>query len=196
MKIYKEMKKNISALAIIQLILALFLTQTYLPLLNANNGLFAKEKLSCAKILDKAEEFYYNAEFNKAVDLIRQCFKEPQLTRNNKLRAYRLLTRIFLAKNENDKAEKIARKMLQADPAYTPTIEREKPDYIKLINDLKSELTPKTTVTEPPKKSSKKWIWIGAGAAVVLGTTAIILSGGNKDTQNNKLPDPPQFPAN
>lgn len=195
------MNRKISHFAIVQLILSIFLMQTALPVLSGNSRLFAENSQSCIKILNKAEEFYYNAKFDNAIDLIRQCIKDPNLTKENRLRAYRLLTRIFLAKNEKDKAEKVARKMLKIDPGYKPTIEKEKPDYIKLINDLKAQQAPIKTPAKKSsekKKNSKKWYWIGAGAVVVLGTTAIIISsGGNNDNnQNNTLPDPPQFPTN
>ena len=200
MKNYKRMNRKISHFAIVQLILSIFLMQTALPLISGNSDVLAESSQSCTKILNKAEEFYYNAKFDNAIELIRQCIKDPNLTKENRLRAYRILTRIFLAKNEKDKAEKVARKILKIDPAYKPTIEKEKPDYIKLISDLKAEQTPKKTVTQKPaevKTNSKKWYWIGAGAVVVLGTTAIILSsGGNNNNQNNTLPEPPQFPTN
>jgi len=196
-----RMNRKISHFAIVQLILSIFLMQTALPVLSGNSRLFAENSQSCTKILNRAEEFYYNAKFDNAIDLIRQCIKDPNLTKENRLRAYRLLTRIFLAKNEKDKAEKVARKMLKIDPGYKPTIEKEKPDYIKLINDLKAQQAPIKTPAKKSseeKKNSKKWYWIGAGAVVVLGTTAIIISsGGNNDNnQNNTLPDPPQFPTN
>ena len=187
---------NKSNFIIIHLILAIFYTQIGLPLISNTVSLYAAATTSCNDLLNQADEFYFNAKFDKAIGLIRQCIKNPNLKKSDRLRAYQILTRIFLAKNEKDKATKIAIKVLEIEPDYQPTIEKEKPDYIELISSLRTIQTQKIAEKEKPKQDSKKWWWIGGGAVIALGITAMIIGSGGNEEENKSLPEPPKFPTN
>jgi hypothetical protein len=151
----------------------------------------ADDQLSCEKNLTQAEESYYNGEFDKTIAYVRECLNDPELSEELTIRAYTILARTYLAKNDSTMAKENVNKILEADPTYQPTIEQETPRYVNLVDDVRTERAALQT-----DSAISSWVWIGAGSAAAVAIIAIIASSGDDHgtTAAQPLPKPPDFP--
>jgi hypothetical protein len=154
----------------------------------------AADTNTCVSQLNKAEESYYNGQFDEALQLSRQCLQNTSLTPENRLRAYTILARTFLGKNETDSSKWAINRILELNPDYQPTIEQEKPQYVHLVTEIKIERA--YAEQKKGKKGINKWIWIGAGTVASAAIITLLTSGnsGSKETTKNTLGEPPPFP--
>lgn len=188
-----QIKKNKSHLVIRYLISALICLQILGTLVNRSSLLLAADTQSYADQLKKAEENYYEGEFEKAIYIIDQCLQDASLSKTNRIKAYTILTRIFLAKDDQKTAKENVQRILKLDPAYQPTIEQETPKFVTLVAEVREEQAQLAPI--PAKKSKRKWIMIGAGSAAAAAIIVLVSTvGGKKNQQNNSLPEPPAFP--
>jgi len=170
----------------------------YLPLLdfgiNPSGVLYAAVSGICAEQLNKAEELYYNGEFDSALMLTNQCLQDSSLISENKMKAYIIRARIYLSKNESDSARLNINKILDLNPDYQPTLEQEKPQYVHLVMEIKIERA--YAEQKSGRKGVGKWVWIGAGTVATAAIITLIASGSGaaKDHTKNSLAEPPPFP--
>jgi len=154
-------------------------------------ALLAGDQSSCSNHIKVAEESYYAGDFEKAVEFVNLCLREPAATDDHRVKAYTILTRISLAQDDLKSARQYIEIILKIDPKYEPTIEEETPKYVNLVAEIKTALSD----VNDDKGGINKWIFVGAGG---VATTAIILlvaaKGGKKDNQEESLPEPPTFP--
>ena len=179
---------------ILKLIVLFLLLQISSSFVNPYYDLFAQTDQSCADILEKAEDAYYDGEYDQAIQLTSKCLKQPDITVEQKSHVYTILSRTFIAMNQIEKAEEYINENLDINPDYLPTIEQETPAYVNLVIQERKKREEVVKVVEAAGISS--WVWIGAGG--VLATAAIIViasSGSNDDEPKDKpLPEPPVFP--
>ena len=143
--------------------------------------------------LYEAEEYYFNGEFQKAIVLLDQILEESTLSKTEQVKAYIILTRIYVAKDDLNSAKDNIRKILEIEPNYQPTIEQETPVYVTLVSEVKKEESNKKSV--PTHSGLKKWLLLGAGGAAVATVIVLVASCGNeKGNESNPLPEPPDFP--
>ena len=195
-----QQEKSICRRAIIYLSVFLVLSfQLSSPLWDSGSKLFAGEK-TCKEKLAKAEEYYYEEAFEEAQALILDCLNASACTKDEQIKAYVILTRISLARENTKAAKALVRKILAMDPAYSPTVEEETPRYVNLVAEVKKELVSTKEVPaagQKPSGAKNTWIWIGAGAAAVTTAVIFLIAGGSGGEQNGKeqsLPAPPPFP--
>ena len=146
-------------------------------------------------LLEKAQDSYYAADFNKTINLIREFLKNESITKSNRVTAYSLLAKTFVAKNDTSTAKGVIRNILKLEPGFAPTLEQEKPSYVNLVSSVRrKESRSKTKTQTVAMKSGKtKWLWIGAGGAAAAIIVAAVLSNGT-DGKSKSLPKPPPFP--
>jgi len=164
---------------------------SFLPL----NDYLSAQSVSPEKQIDEARKSYYEGNFDQAIVLIKSCLKEATLDTTNLQEAYVILAQAYLAKNFNEASREVVIKLLDLNPDYSPTIEQEPPPFVSLVEQIKREKSP---VAPSESGSESKWLWIGAGGALVIGAaTFIIFNQKNDETiVNNKLKDPPSMPQN
>ncbi|MGD9488592.1 MAG: tetratricopeptide repeat protein [Calditrichaceae bacterium] len=171
--------------------------QFMIPVIDNTSVLHAQEsEQACAKMLSAAQTMYYEGRFDEAIDLVKECLKSNDYSMEDKKLAYKIAGQSLLAKGYPDTAKEFIRKLLEMDPGYHPTIEDEPPVFVELVDVVRTEISVQEAASVPEKKSNKKWIWIGAGGAVLLGTIAIIAGGsGGGDSDGKKpLSSPPDWP--
>lgn len=158
------------------------------------NRFQAADTNTCVSQLNKAEESYYNGQFDEALMLSRQCLQNTSLTPEIRLRAYTILARTFLGRNETDSSRWAINRILDLNPDYQPTIEQEKPQYVHLVTEIKIERA--YAEQKKGRKGINKWIWIGAGTVASAAIITLLTSGngGSKETPKNTLREPPPFP--
>ncbi|HID40429.1 MAG TPA: hypothetical protein EYP36_13060 [Calditrichaeota bacterium] len=155
---------------------------------------------TCSEKLNKAEEYYYDDALDEAQALVLDCLNNFTLEKKERIRAYTILVRISLARENKDAAKKILLKIFTLDPTYQPTTEQETPRYVNVASEAKQEFIAQSKTTESQKQSSEKantlWLWMGAGVAVVVTTIVLVVSGsaGENPDQLQSLSNPPPFP--
>ena len=192
------MKRKGQNFIVYHLVAILFFLQLSGPLLDGRIFLYAGDQ-TCSEKLDIAEEYYYDDAFDEAQALIQVCLNDPALEEAERIRAYTILTRIFLARENIEAAKEIVLKMLAIDPAYQPTIEQETPRYVNLVAEVKKDYQAPAPVAETTQKSdklsNKRWLWIGAGGAAAIAIIAVLALGSDDEpTEEKLLSTPPPFP--
>ena len=192
-----KINRNNSHIATLTLVLSVIYLQISTIPISKEILLYAQNSQFSSHQIDKAEENYFNSNFEEAIKIINECLNDPLLSKTDQVRAYTILARISLVKNDLDITKKFIRNILKIEPNYQPTIEQETPKYVNLVAEVKKEELP--LPTKESKTSRKKWLYIGAGgvsAAVII----ILLTHKKNDDEkgngenNHSLPEPPNFP--
>ena len=177
------------------IIIILLLT---MPLSNLCSELLALPQEECKEILRKANEAYVNGRFDEALILIDECLAKPDLSRDEKLNAYRLKGLVYIAEDFLNEAREAINNLLELVPNYQPDpqdpppfrdiLEKEKKEREK---DVQPEPTPPVSET-PKKKGISKWVWIGGGFVITAVVTYFYLF--SSDNGDKELPEPPELP--
>jgi len=189
------LNKNTSKILTIYLILAFSYLQIFCLTSDNRYCLYASEQsTTCTERLDQAEEYYYDGEFDRAIEVVNQCLLKESLPRNEQIRSYTILARTYLAKEDTIHTNENIQLILKLDPSYQPTIEQETPTYVNLVAEIQKEQEQLATTETSAGISS--WLLIGGGGLAALAIIAIATSGGSneKGDQNTPLPKPPDFP--
>jgi tetratricopeptide (TPR) repeat protein len=193
-------------------VLVFFLTGTLLILLISStaNTAQAQIKSVCATQLNDAEQKYNTGRFDEAIGLITKCLGKPEISEQEKMRAYRLLGLSYIAKDYLEDARTAVKKLLDMVPNYQSDPVQDPPPFTKMVEEIKEQQQPsqpeieepeikrpdeveEQTQTEPKKGGSKKWYYIGGGAAVTAGIVAAVLLW-PKEEKSSSLPGPPSLP--
>jgi len=169
--------------------------QIFGPVLSDSAVLFAQD--DCAQYLKSAEKNYYAGKFDEAIDLIKLCLRQGQKSPETQFRALKILCQAYLAKDYREAAREVARKLIDLQPDYTPTIEQEPPPFIVLVNEVRAESG--ISVEKSSDKTSffeknKSLLWIVGGGAALIGLTAVLAAGGNNKKESKPLAHPPDWP--
>jgi tetratricopeptide (TPR) repeat protein len=160
----------------------------------------------CEKLLNEAEEKYYNGLFEESIALVKQCLEEGTLNPELGARAYKQLSLSFLAQEYRDQAKESIRKLLQSHPDYKPNPEQEGEEFTELVDKVREEIEKETIKEEKQEEEktpeaasekpggSKKWLWIGGGALVAGGIVAAVVLSGKDDGNGGVFPFPPARP--
>jgi len=147
-----------------------------------------------SELLEKAENYYYDGDFDNAIKSANQFISQAKLSKEDKKNAYILLVHIFLAKSDATSAKKVLESIFNIDPGYTPTLEEETPKYVTFVTEIKKQYMAKKV---KPKKQEIDWaLWGGAGAGATLLIILLASGGSDNDSSSPPLSLPPDFPDN
>lgn len=146
---------------------------------------FAKTRLpkDCEKELVIAEWNYREGSFDEAIQILLRLRYKKGCREQEKALAYKLLAKIYIAKNYLAQARLAIRKMLELDGNIVLDPGKEPPPFIYLFKEAKKVLEEEKSVVatgKPQKKKSnfKLWPWlVGTGVA---GAAAFIVFGGGE----------------
>ena len=178
----------------IYLILAFFYLQLCCFIPGVASDLCASEQSTCSERLDQAEEYYYDGEFDKTIEIVNKCLQKQSLSKNEQVRSYSILAKTYLAKENIKRTKENVRLILRLEPTYQPTIEQETPKYVNLVAEIRKEQEQLAAAESGTGISS--WLLIGAGGVAAVAIIAIVASGSGDEqgVQNTSLPKPPDFP--
>lgn len=170
--------------------------QFLLPAADQANILFAQISRGTDQHqkIDQAQKLYFEGNFDLAIDLIKQCLQDGIAVDNEKVRAYKILAQAYMAKGFEQPAQEVVKKLLEVVPEYTPVMEEDPPQFVELVNKIKTAPTGKT---EKPKTANNKrsyWLWVGSAGVVLLGATAMLMLNGPAPAKAKPLPGPPDWP--
>jgi len=174
------------------------------PLFNPFGGdAAAQAQDDCQARLTRAETAFTNGRLEETIDLLLNCVYKGKLGKPEEERAIKLLSFSYLAKDYIDQAKSTIRKLLELVPNYEPDPNQDPPDFTKMVQEVKKEITGPGPI-EPPvetppveKKKSKTWLIVGGGAVVIGGVAALALGGGGGGVvppPPTSLPLPPPLP--
>lgn len=149
----------------------------------------------CTEAYAGAEEAYYAANFELAIDTLQTCLNRPGVSDSMRVRSYRLLSFVHLGRNDQAAARLAVESLLDLQPTYSPDPGRDRPDFVALVKEVKASRQPPTAQAEA--ENGRRWLrWVAAGVgAVALGTLAAVLfGGGDGDDPPEPLP-PPDVPS-
>ncbi len=146
-------------------------------------------------LLKKAQARYHQGEFDQTLQLIRQFLQTDSISKPQRILAYSLLSKTFIAQQKIDSAKEVVHKIFALNPAYHPTLEQEKPSYVHLVDAVRDEIKPKKAESSVKKTKHNTLLWAGTGGAVTFAIIlGIVLSRGADNGKSHTLPKPPAFP--
>jgi len=139
-----------------------------------------------------AQEAYYAADFERAVDQLRPCAQEPTLPDSVRARMYRLLSFVHLGQNDEAAARRAVESLLDLRPDFVTDPSEDRPDFIALVEKAKTQ---RRARAEAEEDENRRWLrWTLGAAAAALGTAAVLLLGGGDSGDGSEPLPPPQPP--
>lgn len=157
---------------------------------------------ACDEVAPFAENLFFNAEFQEAIDALQACLPAESLIDAQKAELYLLLARIYFAEQKDAPAAEALGHVFSLKPNYEPESYLP-PPFIKFAESIREishdeEQLDKVLVSLPPisekKKDNKRWLLIGGGGLFAITAIAIMNNGGS-DAPGG-FPAPPGTPGN
>ncbi|RLD84281.1 MAG: hypothetical protein DRJ10_01600, partial [Bacteroidetes bacterium] len=108
-----------------------------LLLLLANSFLFAQNNCDWST-LDDASENYRTGNFNQVINLLEKCMNEG-FNEKQKVQAYRLLSKTYLALDRDSTANASISELLKIEPQFQPDYLSDSPKFISILNNIKDK---------------------------------------------------------
>lgn len=176
-------------------VMLIFFTIIALINLQFSTAFAASNQDNRSDLLKKAQTHYHQGEFDQTLQLIRQFLQNDSIPKPKRIQAYSLLSKTFIAQQKTDSAKKVIRKIFSLNPAYHPTLEQEKPSYVRLVDTVRGEIKPQKTETTEKNSRSNTLLWAGSGGAITVAIIiGVLLSGSGDNGKSHALPKPPSFP--
>lgn len=158
----------------------------------------AAQSDDCAREIQQAEDAYFAADFDRAVQLLRTCLDEAALSDTATVRVYRWLAFAHLGRGASDDARLAVESLLDVAPAFTPDPTQDRPDFVALVEDVRASRRALAERTEAEDGGGGWLRWVGGAVGVAaVGTAAAVLLGGGSDDGgggnggSGSLPGPP-----
>lgn len=151
----------------------------------------------CEAEYAQAEERYFAADFEAAVNLLQTCLQDAQLSEDTRVRIYRLLSFSHIAQGNQQQARLAAESLLDLRPAYTPDPAEDRPDFVELVREIKASRQPAASRDADGGRRWVRWAVGGAGVAAAGVLTIVLVGGGSGGGGGNglsPLPDRPPLP--
>lgn len=157
----------------------------------------------CAAKLKEAEQLFYNGDFDKSVEIIKDCLSKSDFPPSKEKDAYELLAQNYLAKSYLSEARTAIKKLLTLVPNYIPPADA--PDLAAEVARIKKEMGEQQKPAEPvaaqPATTDdggfpQTWHYI-AGGVLVGGVVALLVlkkSDNASEPGVAALPEPPRLP--
>jgi tetratricopeptide (TPR) repeat protein len=143
------MKNFVFIFFVLATTLILFPALTLVIPLNQYFDLCAQTEDQCTEQLNKAEEEYQLGNWDQAIALINNCLKKPNLSEDEKGRAYRILGLTYIATQLAKEANEAVRNLLIMVPNYKINPDTDPPALKEMVDDMAEKLKPKILGISP-----------------------------------------------
>jgi len=147
------------------------------------------QSMSCDDVYPQAERAYLRADFSEALSLLDTC-TDGRPKGAVRLTVYRLQAFAHLGSGQDGAARRVAEDLLDVYPAYAPNPAEDRPDYVDLIDDVRSSREPlpdRNRATE-----DRRWVrWVVASAAAIATTVVVAVLVRNGGDDDGGRPEPP-----
>lgn len=177
------MKKTLhSSLLVIFIILFLPIT-TYHPVFSKLTAIHAQTENQCTEQLNQAEAEYSLGHWDEAIKLIEQCLKKPDVSENERGKAYRLLGLVYIAIQLEKEANDAVKNLLIMVPNYKIDPAKDPPSLQKIIDNTAQTLNPIVTSIAPAKiKTGEKGFLLTVNGKNFVYGSVIKINGSNQST--------------
>ena len=152
---------------------------------------------SSAQKLKEGIQFFEKGDPDNAISMLRHCAKDSDLNKEQQSKALICLAQAFLVKEYRYQAKEAIADLLKIIPNYHTEPSRDRPQFIRLVEEVKQEQKTEETTPET-KRKGEKWMWIRGGAVLAVGIAAAIFLGRGRTeetiTPSSSLPYPPSLP--
>ena len=124
----------------------------------------AQTQNTCVAELREANQKYLAGKVDAARDLLKKCVNKNKASKQDKVEAYKLLGKIYIAKDSSDQAIDAFKKMLKLNCQMTLDTTQETPEVIAIFNEVKKQ---------QKCGGSKKLLWISAGGGLAVAGAII-----------------------
>lgn len=167
---------NISVFFLISLII-------FTPIYNTLSSAKTLQPGDCEKELAASENNYREGSFDEALQILIRSIHKQGCNKREKALAYKLLGKVYIAKNYLGRARLALRKMIEMDANLVLDPRQEPPSLISLYDEVRKKLQRrKQRVVVTPKQKTRKggtklWPWL-LGSGVAGGIAVFMVFGG------------------
>ena len=140
----------------------------------------------CDTALEDAQENFDQQRYNQLIGLLTDCPPGRFLERTRKIVAYELLARAYFGQTQIDSSKAAINRLLDLQPNYAPQPPQYSDEYIKTVDDVKSERARQ----QPRSLFRSRWFWIG-GATLSSVAAFLVLNQSDGPSLLPEAPDPP-----
>ena len=137
----------------------------YLQLIPLDSAL-AKTTAPGSKKLDEAEEFYFLNRYDEAMTVLENCLQTRQMIKEDKIRAYKLVSLILLKTDSKAKAKIVLEKLLEIEPNFKPDQIFDPVEFFNLYAEVKGLFVSydngKAVNIAKDDTNSGKWFLLGS----------------------------------
>ena len=146
-------------------------------------SIYAQTRDQCSQHLSRAEEEYMSGHWNKSVELIQDCLTKPNLSQNEKGKAYRILSLVYIAIDSEREAEEAVKNLLIMNPNYKIQPHKDPPLLQKYIDNIRKTLIPEISVIlqKPGEQDEDVLTMLVNGSNFVYGSK-VMINGKEKPT--------------
>ena len=172
----------------------------------------SQETTPCEEALGAAESAYLNGNFQEAIRLVSPCLDRDDVSEDQVVQAYRLLSLAHLQQNEMRQARAAIVNIFGIRPEYEADPVEDPPSYVSLVSIVRRDVQPAAAQAdeeEPAQDESTPFFrrtstWLSiAGSLLVGGVVTIVTLGGGDDgggggnggEEPGQLPTPPGTPS-
>ena len=152
---------------------------------------------SSSQQLKEGIHLFEKGDLDNAISVLRSCARNSDLNKEQQSKALICLAQAFLAKEYYNQAREAIADLLKIMPNYKTDPIQDRPQFIRLVEEVKQEQKTEET-TQEAKRRNEKWLWIRGGAVLAVGIAAAILLGRGRNeetiTPSSSLPYPPTLP--
>lgn len=156
----------------------------------------------CLSAVADAEKLFFNAEFEPAIKVLKDCLDADEADKIQRAQMYFLLSRIYFADQDEAHAAEALIHYFDLRPdseldSFLPPPFLEFAEHIREITtgdeSFDSQLVPLPEISEDTRRNYKRWALIGGSGIFAIATVAIMSSG--RSSTADRFPPVPGPPS-
>lgn len=169
----------------------------------------AQEATTCEEAISSAESAYLNGNFQEAISQASTCLDRQDVSEDQAVEAYRLISLAHLRRNELQQARAAIVNIFGIRPSYEADPIEDPPEYVSLVSIVQREVQPEVPPAEEPAEEDRTPFfrrtstWLSLIGSVAVGGVVTFLTlgqnggddGGGPPTGPDPLPPPPGTPS-
>jgi hypothetical protein len=168
------------------------------------------EAPTCEEAIEQGETAYLNGDFQEAISQVTACLDRQDVSEDQAVASYRLLSLSHLRLNELQQARRAIINIFGIRPSYEADPINDPPEYVSLVSIVRRDVQPEVPPADqsaddertPFFKRTSTWLSLVGSVAVGGVVTFLTLGqgggddgGGGGSTGPDPLPAPPGTPS-
>ncbi len=138
---------------------------------------------ACADVFSRAEDAFYESNFDAAINLLTPCVYDAASTTRPAARTYRLLSMAYMNKGDAFGARQTILQLLEQQPNYAPDPVQDPPSYTVMVLIIGDQLRNARGVDDcvaPAQQTSwtrRRGTWLAIGGGLLAVGLAAVFTG-------------------